>query len=85
MDNVDKSVDKLGAALANAATAMDYVVGSTGLESAAPSNISNLVPKIGVDKCGHIEKVWTNRKERMGKFTWGASDYEELLVLLTGE
>ena len=23
------------------------------------SNINDLTPKIGVDKCGHIEKVWT--------------------------
>ena len=35
MDNVDKSVGKLGAALANQAIARDCVAGSTGLEPAA--------------------------------------------------
>ena len=35
MDNVDKSVGKLGAALANPAIARDCVAGSTGLEPAA--------------------------------------------------
>jgi len=36
MDNVVKSVDKLGVALAKPAIAWDCVAGSTGLESAAP-------------------------------------------------
>ena len=35
MDNLDKSVGKLGATLANQAIAMDCVAGSTGLEPAA--------------------------------------------------
>ena len=35
MDNVDKSVGKLGVALANLAIAKDCVAGSTGLEPAA--------------------------------------------------
>ena len=35
MDNADKSVGKLGAALANPAIARDCVAGSTGLEPAA--------------------------------------------------
>ena len=36
MDNVVKSVDKLGVTLANPAIARDCVAGSTGLEPAAP-------------------------------------------------
>ena len=35
MDNVDKNVGKLGAALSNPAIAGDCVAGSTGLEPAA--------------------------------------------------
>ena len=35
MDNVVKSIDKLGHTLANAAIARDCVAGSTGLEPAA--------------------------------------------------
>ena len=36
MDNVDKSVGKLGAALANPVIARDCVAVSTGIESAPP-------------------------------------------------
>ena len=51
MDNVVKSVGKLGAALANPAIARDCVAGSTGLEPAASgvtgrrSNQTELQPR----------------------------------------
>ena len=63
MDNVVKSVGKLGAALANPAIARDCVAGSTGLEPAASgvtgrrsdqlSYRSLMLPVAGIGRTAH--------------------------------
>ena len=44
-----------------------------------PSNISDLAPKAVRTNGFFAYKLRTNRKERMGDFTWRVSDCEELV------